>query len=96
MQPGDVRLIAWTDEPLPGMKVRPVAPQKRQLALLVANPEIRVRRSAETDDSSRYDFVKRANVFRDDPNAQKEEESAPQPLEPANDTRPNVETDNPQ
>jgi hypothetical protein len=35
--PGDVRLIGWTDERLPGMKIRPEAPQNRTYTLVVAH-----------------------------------------------------------
>lgn len=72
MQPGDVRLIAWTDEPLPGMNVHPVAPQKRRVTLIVANLRYGFGDAPEPDTKSRYDFVKRANVFREDPNDQDE------------------------
>lgn len=37
LRPGDVRLVAWTDQPLPGMEVRPAAPQARQAAVVVAH-----------------------------------------------------------
>jgi hypothetical protein len=35
--PGDVRLIGWTDERLPGMKIRPEAPQNRTYTLVLAH-----------------------------------------------------------
>ena len=35
--PGDVRLVAWTDERLPGMKIRPDAPQNRTYTLVLAH-----------------------------------------------------------
>jgi len=35
--PGDVRLIGWTDERLPGMKIHPDAPQNRTYTLVLAH-----------------------------------------------------------
>lgn len=35
--PGDVRLIGWTDQRLPGMQIRPEAPQNRTFTLVVAH-----------------------------------------------------------
>lgn len=90
MQPGDVRLIAWTDELLPGMNVRPVAPQKRRLALVVANLQFGFADDPEPDENTRFDFVKRANVFRDDPNEQQDEAEA------ADNSDPKDSKDNPQ
>lgn len=36
-RPGDVRMIAWTEAPIPGMLVEPGAPQVRHAALVVAD-----------------------------------------------------------
>ena len=65
MKAGDVRLVAWTDEPLPGMNVRPVAPQKRQLALFVANLKYGFGDMPKPDQNTRFEYTKQANVFRD-------------------------------
>jgi hypothetical protein len=35
--PGDVRLIGWTDQRIPGMKIRPEAPQNRTYTLVLAH-----------------------------------------------------------
>ena len=35
--PGDVRLIGWTDQRLPGMRIRPEAPQNRTYTLVLAH-----------------------------------------------------------
>jgi hypothetical protein len=35
--PGDVRLIGWTDQRLPGMRIRPEAPQNNSYTLVVAH-----------------------------------------------------------
>jgi hypothetical protein len=37
LQPGDYRLIAWTDASSPGVEIEPAAPQSREAALIVAN-----------------------------------------------------------
>jgi len=76
MQPGDVRLIAWTDEPLPGMKVRPSAPQKRRLALVVAHLEYGFGEQPRPDKNTRYDFTRKVPVFRDDGTLPDEENEA--------------------
>jgi hypothetical protein len=78
MQPGDVRLIGWTDEQLPGMKVRPAAPQKRRLALIVANLQYGVGTDPIPDRNSRYEYVEQPKVYRDDTPDQPTEEGAPQ------------------
>jgi hypothetical protein len=35
--PGDVRLVGWTDQRLPGMHIRPEAPQNRTFTLVLAH-----------------------------------------------------------
>lgn len=65
MQAGDTRLIAWTDEPLPGMKVRPTAPQKRRLALIVANLDYGFGEDPVPDQKTRYDFIHLKPVLRE-------------------------------
>jgi hypothetical protein len=37
MDPGDVKLIAWIDSALPGMKINPDAPQTRRAAMVLAH-----------------------------------------------------------
>jgi hypothetical protein len=37
LAPGETRLIAWTEEALPGIVIDPPAPQSRQLSLIVAH-----------------------------------------------------------
>jgi hypothetical protein len=37
LNPGDMRLVAWTDEDLPGLEVSPVAPQTSSYTLVVAH-----------------------------------------------------------
>ena len=79
MLPGDVRLVAWTDEPLPGMNVRPVAPQKRRVTLIVANLRYGFGDSPQPDERSRYDFIKHPNVFRQGVDDQNEKDMEDDP-----------------
>jgi hypothetical protein len=37
LRPGDVRLVAWTDQELPGMKITPQSPQGRYATLVIAH-----------------------------------------------------------
>lgn len=65
MEPGDVRMIAWTDEPLPGLDVSPSAPQKRRLALIVANLRYGFGAAPKPDENTRFDFIQWKPVFRE-------------------------------
>ena len=59
LEPGDVTLVGWLDEEIPGLKIRPAAPQSRRAALVVAHlrygfgedprPDVRPRRRREDD-----------------------------------------------
>jgi len=37
LQPGDYRLVAWTDQSIPGVEIEPTAPQSRSAAVVIAN-----------------------------------------------------------
>jgi hypothetical protein len=37
MRPGDIKLLAWMDSPLPGLKINPSAPQSRHAVMVVAH-----------------------------------------------------------
>jgi hypothetical protein len=37
LRPGDVRLVAWLDQRIPGLEIKPAAPQSRHAALVVAH-----------------------------------------------------------
>jgi hypothetical protein len=39
MQPGDIKLLAWTDVALPGLNIKPAAPQSRHASLIIAHLE---------------------------------------------------------
>jgi len=59
LEPGDVTLVGWLDEEIPGLTIRPAAPQSRRAALIVAHlrygfgedprPDVRPRRRREDD-----------------------------------------------
>jgi len=59
LRPGDARLLAWFEERIPGLAVKPAAPQSRSAALVIANlcyghgedprPDVNTRREKETD-----------------------------------------------
>jgi hypothetical protein len=85
MQPGDTRLIAWTDEPLPGMKVRPAAPQKRRLALIVANLRYGFGEDPIPDQNSRYDFTRQKAVYREGDAPRGKSESSDDETDPPED-----------
>ncbi|MHB8900703.1 MAG: hypothetical protein ACYC6Y_18280 [Thermoguttaceae bacterium] len=65
MEPGDARLVAWTDEPLGGMEVHPAAPQRRRLTLIVANLSYGFGEEPAPDQNSRHDVTAREPVFRE-------------------------------
>ncbi len=37
LPPGETRLVAWTDQPLPGLEIYPAAPQSKHASLVVAH-----------------------------------------------------------
>jgi hypothetical protein len=37
MRPGEIKLLAWTDVALPGLNIKPAAPQSRHAALVLAH-----------------------------------------------------------
>jgi len=59
LEPGDVTLVGWLDEEIPGLTIRPAAPQSRRAALILAHlrygfgedprPDVRPRRRREDD-----------------------------------------------
>jgi hypothetical protein len=55
--PGDVRLIGWTDERLPGMKIRPDAPQNRTYTLVLAHLARGSLPDAKPDRNLAEDFI---------------------------------------
>jgi hypothetical protein len=57
LQPGDVRLVGWFDEPLPGLQIKPAASQSRSAAVLVAHLQYGPGPEPKRDVNSRYDFI---------------------------------------
>src|SRR5207237_10702103 len=55
--PGDVRLIGWTDERMPGMKIRPEAPQNRTYTLVLAHLALGPLPAANPDQNLAEDVV---------------------------------------
>ena len=55
--PGDVRLVGWTDERLPGMKIRPEAPQNRTYTLVLAHLARGPLAAVKPDKNLAEDFV---------------------------------------
>lgn len=55
--PGDVRLIGWTDERLPGMKIRPDAPQNRTYTLVLAHLARGLFPNVKPDKNLAEDFI---------------------------------------
>jgi hypothetical protein len=37
MRPGEIKLLAWMDTALPGLNIKPAAPQSRHAALVLAH-----------------------------------------------------------
>ena len=66
--PGDVRLIGWTDQKLPGMKIRPEAPQNVTYTLVLAHLARGPLPPARPDRNLAEDFVD-PTVLEPEPNA---------------------------
>jgi hypothetical protein len=64
--PGDVRLVGWTDQRLPGMKIRPEAPQNRTYTLVLAHLAHGPLAAARPDQNLAEDFIDPA-IFDDKP-----------------------------
>jgi hypothetical protein len=64
--PGDVRLIGWTEQRLPGMKIRPEAPQNRTYTLVLAHLARGKLPTARPDSNVAEDFVD-ADLFEAEP-----------------------------
>lgn len=55
--PGDVRLVGWTDQRLPGMKISPEAPQNRTYTLVLAHLTRGLLPAARPDKNLAEDFI---------------------------------------
>jgi len=67
--PGDVRLVGWTDQRLPGMKIRPEAPQNRTYTLVLAHLAHGPLAAARPDLNLAEDFIDPA-IFDDKPESE--------------------------
>ena len=57
LQPGDMELIGWLDDEVPGLEVRPSAPQARRAALVVAHLAYGFGEDPKPDTNTSLDFV---------------------------------------
>ncbi len=57
LAPGDVQLIGWLDEEIPGLEVKPAAPQARRAAMVVANLRHGFGEDPQPDKNTRREFV---------------------------------------
>jgi hypothetical protein len=57
LMPGDVRLVGWTEQRLPGMKIAPEAPQNRTYTLVLAHLARGTLPAAQPDKNLAEDFV---------------------------------------
>lgn len=55
--PGDVRLVGWTEQHLPGMKISPEAPQNRTYTLVLAHLSRGTLPAARPDQNLAEDFI---------------------------------------
>jgi hypothetical protein len=65
-RPGDARLVAWIDEPLPGMQVTPAAPQARHAALVLAHLRHGYPAAPEPDSNTRVALEDTKRVLEHD------------------------------
>jgi hypothetical protein len=49
LEPGETRLVGWTSQAVPGVEIRPNAPQQRHASLVVAHLSFGPGRAPETD-----------------------------------------------
>jgi len=56
LQEGEARLVAWSEEALPGLEISPVAAQSRSAAVLVANLSYGDDAEPQRDANTRFDF----------------------------------------
>jgi hypothetical protein len=84
--PGDVRLVGWTDQPLPGMRIRPAAPQNSTYTLVVAHlargPLSRVRRDVNVAEDYADPTVFDDPNFDMQPDGTEPTDTAPSALQP--------------
>ena len=57
LRPGDVRLVGWTEENIPGMEVKPAAPQSRTATVVIAHLAFGAPEEPGRDFNTRYDYT---------------------------------------
>jgi len=57
LRPGDVRLVGWTEEKIPGMEVKPSAPQSRTATVVIAHLAFGPGEDPKRDFNTRYDYT---------------------------------------
>ena len=57
LRPGDVRLIGWLDEEIPGLEIKPAAPQARRAAMVVAHLRCGFGEDPKPDTNTRHEFA---------------------------------------
>ena len=77
LMPGDVRLVAWTNQRLPGMRIRPEAPQNATFTLVLAHLVRGPLPSPKSDTNVAEDYFDPAVFEEADPNAPGETTEAP-------------------
>ena len=71
--PGETRLVAWTEEELPGLKIDPPAAQNRRLTLVVAHLDYGALPAPQKDAMAWLDVVPASDAHFADPNEDEEE-----------------------
>ena len=57
LRPGDVRLVGWTEEEIPGMEVKPAAAQSRTVTVVIAHLAFGHGEEPKRDFNTRYDYT---------------------------------------
>ena len=57
LRPGDVRLVGWTEEKIPGMQVKPAAPQSKTATVVIAHLAFGPGEDPKRDYNTRYDYT---------------------------------------
>jgi hypothetical protein len=58
LEPGDVRLVGWTEEQIAGMEVKPAAPQSKTATVVIAHLAFGTGEDPKRDFNTRYDYTK--------------------------------------
>jgi hypothetical protein len=80
--PGDVRLVAWTDQPLSGMQISPAAPQNSTYTLVLAHLVRGALPAVKPDKNVAEDYFEPEFDVEPDPNAPMVEPADPSVTDP--------------